>query len=261
MGVFQEPQQFFYKYGGYYTELIYAVGAKVRGLDNIHIFYVQGVKTFVIDSFKVPRDRFRPEIPTVYWSPTTMQNTIECYRSYMGKLDIHQLEKDKMTVESMGVPVPYHATFGPGGFYLNQRAHFAGFFMNSLTVEIKTTHSTFTFYLHKNSVTFNNVTIQLEANLYTDETFDQIGSVTLVNAGEALVIVYNVPHRFYYMAMFDSLFAKSVAQFNVKWDGPITHMILSDAFSLERTFDDPMKITLLSHVEIDNELLSTSLIN
>ncbi|KAK6113948.1 hypothetical protein QQG55_53850 [Brugia pahangi] len=35
-------------------------------------------------------------------------------------------------------------------------------------------------------VVFNNITIKLETNLYTDEVFDQIGSISFVNAGEAL---------------------------------------------------------------------------
>lgn len=74
-------------------------------------------------------------------------------------------------------------------------------------------------------------------------------------------VVYNVPHRFDFMKMHSSLFAKHIAQFNVKWDGPITHIILFDTLA-QKWIPDSLygaqvyeKVTLLSHVEIDNEMI------
>ncbi|EJW83407.1 hypothetical protein WUBG_05681, partial [Wuchereria bancrofti] len=108
-------------------------------------------------------------------------------------------------------------------------------------------------------VVFNNITIKLETNLYTDDVFDQIGSISFINAGEALAIVYNIPHRFDIMLMHESVFSKQIAQFNIKWDGPITEIILSDTLKAKKpesghdfVFDG---ITLLQHVDIDNELI------
>lgn len=73
-------------------------------------------------------------------------------------------------------------------------------------------------------------------------------------------IVYNVPHRFDYMLMHNSMFSKQMAQFNVKWDGPITEIILSDTLATTKSDSsgyDPVfeGVTLLQHVDIDNEVI------
>ncbi|VDK69913.1 unnamed protein product [Onchocerca ochengi] len=73
------------------------------------------------------------------------------------------------------------------GFYIGQRAYFAGFFSNSVTAEIMTATSTYTFYLHKNTVEFNNITKTIEKGLYGNDILDRLGSISLVNVGEALV--------------------------------------------------------------------------
>uniref|UniRef100_A0AAF5RW24 Galectin n=3 Tax=Wuchereria bancrofti TaxID=6293 RepID=A0AAF5RW24_WUCBA len=259
IGTFQEPEQFFYTYEGYYTEIIYVIGYPDQVVDHSHYFYVQGKKRFKYDHFNIPRDIFNSSSPTTFKNAVSIQNTIEAYRNYLGEATAYHGDTDQLILESMGLPMPYHATFNFGGFYIDQRAHFAGFFMNTVIAEIKTTLSTYVFYLHKNSVVFNNITIKLETNLYTDDVFDQIGSISFINAGEALAIVYNIPHRFDIMLMHESVFSKQIAQFNIKWDGPITEIILSDTLKAKKpesghdfVFDG---ITLLQHVDIDNELI------
>ncbi|VBB33705.1 unnamed protein product [Acanthocheilonema viteae] len=88
--------------------------------------------------------------------------------------------------------------------------------------------------------------------------FEQIGSVSLVNTGEGLAVAYNIPNRFDFMQIRQSIFAKQIAMFGVKWDGPITDIILSDALQTQKpdsSGDDLVfqNITLLQHVEVDHE--------
>ncbi|EFO27048.2 hypothetical protein LOAG_01428 [Loa loa] len=264
VGVFQEPEGFFYGYAGYYTELVYVIGYANRIVDHAHYFYVQGKKMFQYNHFNIPGDMFNPSSSTTFEGAVTLQNTIEAYRSYVSKPNPFHGDTDQLVLESMGSPMPYHATFAFGGFYISQRAHFAGFFSNTVIAEIKTPYSSYIFYLHKNSVVFNNITMWIETGLYGDELFDQIGSISFVNAGEVLAIIYNIPHRFNFMHINEALFSqKQMVQFYVKWDGPITEIILSDALQTKKPDNldyDPVfeSVTLLQHVDIDNELIVRS---
>ncbi|CAG9533695.1 unnamed protein product, partial [Cercopithifilaria johnstoni] len=103
-------------------------------------------------------------------------------------------------------------------------------------------------------------TLKIEKGLYTSDMFEQIGSISFINAGETLAIMYNVPHRFDIAHIRESVFAKQAAYFNVKWDGPITDIILSDTLQTKKPKDlrdDHVfeNITLLQFVDIDNELI------
>ncbi|KAL3994176.1 hypothetical protein ACH3XW_20670 [Acanthocheilonema viteae] len=256
VGIFQEPEYFYYGYEGHYTELIYVVGYPDKTVDHAHYFYVQGERRFMLNHFNIPPDSFADESPPTFKGAVAIQNTVEAYRNYLDKSN--HIDTDQLILESMGSPMPYHATFGFGGFFISQRAHFAGFFTNTVIAEIKTPSSTYVFELHKNSVVFNNITVRIEADLYTHHMFEQIGSVSLVNTGEGLAVAYNIPNRFDFMQIRQSIFAKQIAMFGVKWDGPITDIILSDALQTQKpdsSGDDLVfqNITLLQHVEVDHE--------
>ncbi|KAM3719815.1 putative fatty acyl-CoA transferase [Dirofilaria immitis] len=263
IGIFQKPEEFFYTTEGYYMELVYVIGYPDRTADHSHYFYVQGERRLKYDHLTIPVDLYEKDYKKQNIDPKnslSLQNTIEAYRNYLDKPTSFHGDTDKLILESMGLPMPYHATFNFGGFYIGQRAHFCGFFNNSIIVEIKTTCSNYVFHLHKNSVEFNNITKKIENDLYGTEYFDHLGSISLVNAGEALAIIYNVPHRFDFTHMHASIFSKQIAQFSVKWDGPITDIVFSDAIGDKRLTDLGHDLTfegmtLLQHVDIDNELI------
>ncbi|CAG9533149.1 unnamed protein product, partial [Cercopithifilaria johnstoni] len=193
-GVFQKPEQFFYTNEGHYTDLVFATGYANYFVDHSHYFYVQGEKKFVYDHLRTPPDEFsgKEVIPEeVKGGPIVfICNCVEAYRSYLGKSTSFHGDTDQLMLLSMGSPMPYRATFGFGGFYLTQRAYFAGFFTNTIIAEIKTISSTYVFYLHNNSVVFNNTTLKIEKGLYTSDMFEQIGSISFINAGETLAVCY-----------------------------------------------------------------------
>ncbi|MCP9261318.1 hypothetical protein DINM_004693 [Dirofilaria immitis] len=235
IGIFQKPEEFFYTTEGYYMELVYVIGYPDRTADHSHYFYVQGERRL------------------------NLQNTIEAYRNYLDKPTSFHGDTDKLILESMGLPMPYHATFNFGGFYIGQRAHFCGFSTILLSLKSRLP-AAITYFICIKIVEFNNITKKIENDLYGTEYFDHLGSISLVNAGEALAIIYNVPHRFDFTHMHASIFSKQIAQFSVKWDGPITDIVFSDAIGDKRLTDLGHDLTfegmtLLQHVDIDNELI------
>uniref|UniRef100_A0A915PXD3 Uncharacterized protein n=1 Tax=Setaria digitata TaxID=48799 RepID=A0A915PXD3_9BILA len=261
IGIFQEPQEAYYDYEGYYTELIYIAGYPNRLADHSNFIYAQGRKILEYKHLFVPLDVLQwRDYLDFHKSAVSLQNTVEAYRNYLGEVTSFHGETDQLILESMGAPMPYHAIFSFGGFYIGQRAHFAGFFEGTLILEVKTAYSTHVFHLSEEHIEYNNTKVYIAGtSLYTPHFYEQLGSITLINAGEALAILYNVPHRFDYTQMHKSAFSKHIAQFNVKWDGPITGIILSNPRhpNLSDIGHDLVfqGTTLLQHVDIDNELI------
>ncbi|VDK66837.1 unnamed protein product [Onchocerca ochengi] len=120
VGFYQAPQEIFYAYGGYYMEMIFVKGFSLdEGFP--HRYYVQGDKKLVLPTAWYPRDRFsETRLSTEYFD----QNTVEAYRSYLGNPTSFHGDTDQLILESLGPPMPYHATFNFGGFYLGKFLHY-----------------------------------------------------------------------------------------------------------------------------------------
>uniref|UniRef100_A0A0R3S4C0 DM10 domain-containing protein n=1 Tax=Elaeophora elaphi TaxID=1147741 RepID=A0A0R3S4C0_9BILA len=117
-GLFQKPEQFFYTNEGYYTELTYVIGYSDRIVDHAHYFYVQGEKKFMFDHFKIPNKTISQKGTSDFKHAISLQNTIEAFRNYLDRSTAYHGDTDQLILESMGSPIPYHAKFDFGGFYI-----------------------------------------------------------------------------------------------------------------------------------------------
>ncbi|VDN02663.1 unnamed protein product [Thelazia callipaeda] len=260
IGLFTEPIEYWYTDENYYIEIIYLIGhMKDANSKSEHRFYIQGKLQTKYNRLVNPTDMFnyKPHISDI----PVLQNTIEAYRNYISTIDDEPMhgELDELSLETMGIPIPYHATFGPGGFGLGQQAIFSGFFDSANpTIEVKTTNSSYTILFDDKGVYFLDRMILFNRSRHEDN-LQIIHTISVTNTGESLMIAYNVPHRFNYKFVYRSTLKTKTITIGITWDGPITKMIFAPMINtgspkgLVRHEKDYGKSPFFQRVDIDNE--------